>query len=116
MAPRARTSCDSKQLIGVAGQDRFGRRHQDRIRLAASGPAIAAPPQKMTSATTIMAVATVPRAATPSGRNGTPSRRTQRTSDALISTTPTTAHGLARGGARTGARPDVSDGDAESVT
>ena len=78
---------------------------------------MAAPPQKITSATMMTVVATAPRAATLSGRNGTPSRRTQRTSDALISTTPATAHRLAGGGARSGGgRSDVRDGDVESVT
>ena len=80
--------------IGVAGQDRFGRRHQDRIRLAASRPASAAPAQKITSATTMRAVAAIPRAVTLSGRNGTVGSRIHRTRDPPIRTTPATAHRL----------------------
>jgi len=68
------------------------RRHHDRMRLAASGPAMTAPPQNATSATMTILVATTPRAATLKGRNGTPSSTTHRGSDPAMRTTPTRVH------------------------
>ena len=62
------------------------------MRLAASGPAMTAPPQNATSATMTTLVATTPRAATLKGRNGTPSSTTHRGSDPAMSTTPTRVH------------------------
>ena len=86
-------------LSQSAGPDADARdvRHQDRIRLAASGPATAAPTQNATSATTMTAVATAPRPAMLTGRNGTPSRQTHRSNDRLIRMTPAKAQRL-RGG------------------
>ena len=80
-------------LSQSAGPDADARdvRHQDRIRLVASGPATAAPTQNATSATTMTAVATAPRPAMLTGRNGTPSRQTHRSNDRLIRMTPAKA-------------------------
>lgn len=75
----------------------LGRCHHDRMRLRVAGPAMTAPSQKATSAMTMSAVATVHRAATLNGRNGTPSRQTHRSNDRLIRMTPAKAQRL-RGG------------------
>ena len=72
----------------------LGRCHHDRMRLRVAGPAMTAPSQKATSAMTMSAVATVHRAATLNGRNGTPSRQTHRNNDRPIRMTPAKAQRL----------------------